>query len=119
MSTEVIDPAFQSLRSIFSCLLAADFFSGRVDISDEVLEVGKMELKKTPSSVETSPVVFVRARSLKEHVTTYVEAQIDKKNLNNHEKFKDELWIKICVSIKSRDFMVGMAFSILIVFPVF
>ncbi|XP_072023493.1 uncharacterized protein [Amphiura filiformis] len=62
--------------------------------SEDMVEVGVMNLRKTAHAME-SPVAFFRVRNLEDYVISHIEKQMELGNTWSHDHFNKELWIKI------------------------
>ncbi|XP_072022414.1 uncharacterized protein [Amphiura filiformis] len=63
-------------------------------LSSDIVEIGIMSLQKSAHSVESS-VAFARVKNLEEYITRHVNLQFSLGKTWEHEKFNNEMWMKI------------------------
>ena len=75
-------------------------FLGRESLSPDVIEIGVMSLQKSggAGSAESS-VAFARVKNLEDYISKHVNLQYSLGKTWQHEKFNNEIWIKIGVSM--------------------
>ncbi|XP_072032273.1 uncharacterized protein [Amphiura filiformis] len=67
----------------------------RQSISSEIVEIGILKLQEVANGPATKGIAFARVKNLREYLTEVVNKQAKLGNINVHESFNDEIWLKV------------------------